>query len=163
MKAKYRIDNIEIFRKKLNTISKKIGEGMVVDFYFKNENIKQGELRLRKNDDGKIVTLKIPLHSEKFQKNEEYNFIVDDAEDFVKLLEWGGFKPDCILHKKFEEYFYNDSIVRLVEIDKKLIYVEIIIESFNELSEDIEKNIIDTAKKLNLKDSDLDSRYYCSL
>lgn len=161
MKLKARIENYGVIKKRLDKLAKFIKSDEKTDYFFKNEsNINLSEIRLSRTSKNNIVKIKIPISSEVVQKSEEYDFKVDDENDFSSFLEKIGFKLKLILRKKWEEYRHRGVIIKLCNIKELGNYIELSIHyKDNIIKEDINK-LLDILDELEIDKNNIDSRYY---
>lgn len=161
LKLKAKINDLEAMRGKVKEIGEFLVKERFVDYFFKSEKLENiSELRLRKLDGDRIVKLKILLSKDKIQQNAEYEFKVDNADDFVEFLEHIGINPSTLLHKESELYKYEDATIELTNVEGLGDYVELVMYSKDELIEENKKKLIDLASKLGIGEEEIDSRYY---
>ena len=161
MKLKAKIENPKKIKEKIKKFASFIGKSKFVDYFFKSDKPSQvSELRLRKLDHKKIITLKILLRRNRIQENIGYKFSVDRADDFVEFLEYIGFKPSCLLRKNSEIYTYRNVVIALTELKDLGYYLELKIDSYGKDFEKNKKKLFSIAKRLGLKKQEIDSRYY---
>ncbi|MBN2453967.1 class IV adenylate cyclase [Candidatus Woesearchaeota archaeon] len=155
LKLKAKVDDLFAVKEKVKGFAKFQGKKEVADFFFRSGKKELSELRLRKLQRDKIVTLKVLSHKNEVQENTEYEFKVDNADEFVSFLEYLGFKLFCMLRKKSEVYTSNGITVELANIEGVGNFLEI---KTNRTEE--RKKVMELAAKLGVGKKAVDSRYY---
>ncbi|MFH1182391.1 MAG: class IV adenylate cyclase [Candidatus Woesearchaeota archaeon] len=158
LKLKSKVENLDAVRERVKSLAKFIGRKEFTDYFFYCDKDSGYELRLRKLGEKKTITLKLLKHRNDVQENVEYEFAVDNADDFIGFLEYLGFKPSCMLRKSSESFKHDDVSIELATVEHLGCFVELVICTKDELTEEHEKQLKELAAKLGLKA--IDSRYY---
>jgi len=164
LKLKIKIKNVGKIRKHIKSLASFIGTKEYVDYFFRSQtNKSNSELRIRKFEEGKSITLKILSSKKGIQENIEYKFHVDNANEFVNFLEYMGFKPFCSLRKSSEMYSYENIIIELANITKLGHYLELIIHGKTTFSAFNKKKLMELSSKLDLNPKSFETRYYSEM
>lgn len=157
LKLKSRVASLDDVREKVKKLAKFIGKKEFTDFFFYYDKGEGYELRLRKLGEKKTITLKVLKRRNDVQENLEYEFGVDNADDFIGFLEYLGFTPSCMLRKSSELFQHGDISIELASVENMGFFVELVIRK-DELTEEHEKQLKELAINLGLEA--IDSRYY---
>ncbi len=161
LKLKAKIKDVDSIRKNIKKLALFLENDISTDYFFKkNSGEETSELRLRKLEFKKEITLKIIIKRDYLQENVEYTFNVDNANDFTNFLEFIGYKPSCFFKKRSEKYSYGKINIEIVNIDKIGNFVEIIMHKKDDFTEQDKNKLIMLAKKIGIDNNNLDSRYY---
>jgi len=160
------IENIEKFRKKLDSIeSKFIKKVHIIDNWFceKSKNnfdeVKQDKvgsygLRIRQIDDKTELNCKVLKNEEDHNIFHEFETKVNDFDQTKKILESIGFKVFCVLDKKRYIYKFENCLINIEDIKnfEPTIELEIIAD---ENEEEYKKYLIDLMEKLDIKEKQI--------
>lgn len=164
LKLKFKIRSLDRIKKKLKKTSIFLEKIEYSDYFFRSKNSKTGsELRLRKLEDKKLITLKTLFHKNDIQVNNEYKFKVDNADDFISFLEFLGYKPFCLLRKHSEVFMKDQVRIELAKIDRVGNFVELTLHTLDTFSDNDEKRLKELSSELGLKKRNIDSRYYSEI
>jgi predicted adenylyl cyclase CyaB len=164
LKLKARISNIEEMRQRVKKIATPVRKEEVVDYFFKSKLKPHPEMRLRRLENDKLVTLKIPFSKENgMQENNEYKFSVGHADEFVSFLEKVGFKPCCMQHKSSEIYAHDDVEIEIASIKEVGDFIELKMHTKENNTEEYKKKLKQLAQQLGIAETFMDARYYCEL
>ena len=161
LKLKARVEDFELVRERVKKTARYAGKEKTTDFFYLCDKIKGDyEFRIRRTKKDKVITLKISLSEEPVQENEEYEFNVDNGEDFVKFIELLGFKSLSAIRKDSEIYRKKDVSIRLSEVQGLGNYVELTVECRKEFSEEKRVEIVELLKQIIGSGGTIDNRYY---
>ncbi|MFH1642061.1 MAG: class IV adenylate cyclase [Nanoarchaeota archaeon] len=164
VQIKTRVDDFLAVRKKIEEIADFVSEEDKIDYYFQGSfKFDRTELRLRKKKEEKKVTLKINYFDKNIEKNEEYAFCVDNASDFIALLENVGIKVAAMKHKK--SYFFDCKgiQVQLVNVKELGYFLEIEKKCNEKEKEQTKMEIMDLSQKLGLDPTLIEQKNYFEL
>lgn len=161
LKAKAPIKSPKKFKELLDKEAKFSRRADMNDYFFGSEDFRKvSELRFRKSEDNKEVTLKLIKERGLIQRNEESRFRVDNPADFIEFLEHLGFKPHSMIHKRSEFYKLKDVTVELAHIREIGDFVEFKIQVPETNIEEGKGKLLDVIKRLGIKKTQLDGRDY---
>jgi len=164
VQIKAKVYDFERTKKKISEIAEFIDEQNKVDYYFSRDSkLDRKELRLRKKGNEKIVTFKMPFFEEGIEKSKEYKFNIDNASDFINLLENLGINVIAMKHKKSLFYKYKDITIQLVSIPELGYFIEIEKKCNKEEEDKAEKEILELSEKLGIHSEQIEKKTYLEL
>ena len=164
VQIKVRIYDFEKTKKKIDEIAEFIDKEDKVDYYFsKDSKLNRTELRLRKKKNQKNVTLKMPFFGDGIEKSKEYNFNIDNASDFIDMLENLGIRVIAMKHKNSLFYKYKDITIQLVAIPELGYFIEIEKKCNKEEEDKAEKDILELSEKLGIHSEQIEKKTYVEL
>ncbi|RMD67610.1 hypothetical protein D6817_01110 [Candidatus Pacearchaeota archaeon] len=168
VKLKAKVLSLEPFYERVQRIARRSHSGEYVEYFFVNQGFRKlCEFKIRSGSRQRKVTLKFPIEKGKLQVNEEHTFSVDNANDFVKILEFFNFQLHLKLTKKFSCWKPNEPSERELGVEIMLVtipalgnFVEIVAHCKKEELKKARARVIELARSLDLAESLWDSRYY---
>lgn len=156
VEIKARINDLENIKKKLEHNAKLKRQYNKNDVYFKKEDF---IVRIRE-DQQYVVTFKTKKIEDCMEVSEENEFVIENENVFIKMLQVIGFKEYFRKVKTGAEYHTDSLNLDLSLVNNLGWFLEI--EKLVEKTEDIgsaKKEIVNMLKKLNLED-DIEVRTY---
>jgi len=161
------IDDPELIKSRLNKDYLYVKEYIKEDVYLKGIDSltnKVKEIRVRRSDNCNIVTYKERKHEEKVEVNIEKEFIVDDYNNFIYVLNQLGFMEYITKHKKGTLYKHGDVNLELSYVKDlgNFIEIEYLVEN-KKLIDEAKSEIFKILDNLKIPREKIEDRYYTQM
>jgi len=164
VQIKAKVYDFEKIKKKISEIAEFIDKQNKVDYYFsRDSNLDRTELRLRKKGNEKTVTFKMPFSGDGVEKSREYKFNVDNASDFIDVLENLGIMVIAMKHKNSLFYKHRDIAIQLASIPELGYFIEIEKKCDKKEEDKARADILKLAEELGIKSEQMEKKAYLEL
>jgi len=164
VELKARIDNPDEMRERLHRTARFVHSFEKQDIYFTRPGEAEGLFRIRNEDGSNTVTYKRKTIEEGIEVNQEHEFIVSDATEFLGFCEYLGYIKYIEKHKTGDLFSYRKASLELTFVESLGWFVEIeyLVDEDSEVDA-ARKRLHDILSDLNISKERIEARYYTDM